>query len=46
MVVDEDTECIDILEVLGFSGILSSDLVHALMATENILDCVIHWVVE
>lgn len=46
VVIDKDTEGIDILEVLGLLVISVTDVVHGFRATEDITDCVVHWVVE
>lgn len=45
VVVDEDSESREILEGT-FSVVSVSDLVHALLSSENILDGVVHWVIE
>jgi hypothetical protein len=46
VIIDKDTEGIDILEVLGLLVISVTDVVHGFRATEDITDCVVHWVVE
>ena len=46
VVIDKDTEGIDILEVLGLLVISVTDVVHGFRATEDIADRVIHGVVE
>ena len=46
MVVNEETEGIDILEVTSFFVESVFNSVHRLLGAENIPDCVIHWVVE
>lgn len=46
VVVDEDAECVDVLEVIGFVVVLSSDLIHGLVAAKHVLDGVVHRIVE
>jgi hypothetical protein len=46
MVVNKETQSIDIFEFGGFSAKCFSDLVHGLTAAKDIFDCEEHWVVE
>ena len=46
MVVDKDSESVDVLEVLGLLVIAVTDVVHGFGATEDVADGVVHWVVE
>ena len=46
MVVNEDTEGINVLEVLLFLIVPVLDVVHRLAASENVADSVVHWIVE
>ena len=46
VVVDEDTQGINILEMLLFLVVPVLDVVHRLAASENVADRVIHWIVE
>ena len=46
VVIDKDTEGIDILEVLGLLVVSVTDVVHGFRASEDVADGVVHWVVE
>ena len=46
VVIDKDTEGIDILEMLGLLVISVTDVVHGFRAAKDVADGVVHWVVE
>lgn len=46
MVVDEDTQGVNILEVLLFLIVSVFDAFHRLAASENVADRIVHWIVE
>ena len=46
MVVNEETECIHILECLVFIIKSGSNFIHAFAVAEDILDSKVDWVVE
>lgn len=46
MVVYKNTECVNVFELRAFFVIPITNLVHALLATKYVLDCVVHGVVE
>ena len=46
VVVDKDTESIDVLEVLRLLVVAVADVVHGFGATEDVTDGVVHWIVE
>ncbi len=46
VVVDKDTEGVDILEFTIFLSKSVFDVLHALSRTKNILDGEVHWIVE
>ena len=46
VVIDKDTEGIDIFEVLGLLVVSVTDVVHGFRAAKDVTDGVIHWIVE
>ena len=46
VVIDKDTEGIDIFEVLGLLVVSVTDVIHGFRAAKDVTDGVIHWVVE
>jgi len=46
VIVDEDTEGVNILEFTIFLGKSVFDIIHALSRSKDVLDGVVHWIVE
>lgn len=46
MVIDEKTQEAQVSKVFIFSVETSLDVAHELAASKNIVNCVVHWVVE
>lgn len=46
MVVNEESKSVDVVEVAFFLCISIFDVVHRLVASKNVLNCIIHWIIE
>lgn len=46
MIVNKDAKEVDIFEIGVFSVVSVANLIHRLPIAENVIDCVVHWVVE
>lgn len=46
MVINENSECVNIFEMLSLCVVTIANSVHRLMTSENVRDCEIHWIVK